>query len=147
MNKGFSALYRLVLNLVINLLILPLVRLQLNYQRSMLRLRSATILRLRSASVLMEVGSTFVHSPLLCWLNARFSLLQIITYLRVMVIERKNNEVIIRFTSSISTKRIQELVDYLRYTELAEKSKATKKDLELLVAEVKKKRTLKKAKS
>jgi hypothetical protein len=64
-----------------------------------------------------------------------------------MVIERKNNEVIIRFTSSISTKRIQELVDYLRYTELAEKSKATKKDLELLVAEVKKKRTLKKAKS
>lgn len=64
-----------------------------------------------------------------------------------MVIERNNNEVIIRFTARISTKGIQELVDYLRYTELAEKSKATKKDLEDLVAVVKKKRTPKKAKS
>ena len=62
-----------------------------------------------------------------------------------MVIERKNNEVIIRISSSMSIKGVQQLVDYLRYTEIAEKSKAKKTDLDQLVATVKRKRHTKTA--
>ena len=40
----------------------------------------------------------------------------------------------------MSAKSIQQLVDYLRYVEIAEKSKAKKSDLNKLVALVKNKR-------
>ncbi len=62
-----------------------------------------------------------------------------------MVIQRKNKEVIIRISSSVLTEDIQQLVDYLRYTEIAAKSKARKSDLEELTASVKKKRHSKRA--
>ncbi|MEI6594178.1 MAG: hypothetical protein WCO28_01360 [Bacteroidota bacterium] len=57
-----------------------------------------------------------------------------------MLIERKNKEVVITLSSSMSAKSFQQLVDYLRYIEIAEKSKAKKTDLQKLVATVKKSR-------
>ncbi len=54
-----------------------------------------------------------------------------------MLIERTNKEIIIRISSSIATENIQELVDYLRYTEIAGKSKARKTDLNRLLESVK----------
>jgi hypothetical protein len=59
-----------------------------------------------------------------------------------MVIERKDNEIIIRIDSGISAKRLEQLVDYLRYREIADKSKAKKADLDKLILSVKKKRRL-----
>lgn len=59
-----------------------------------------------------------------------------------MVIERKDNEIIIRINSGISAKRLEQLVDYLRYREIADKSKAKKADLDKLISSVKKKRRL-----
>jgi hypothetical protein len=59
-----------------------------------------------------------------------------------MVIERKDNEIIIRIDSGISAKRLEQLVDYLRYREIADKSKAKKADLDKLISSVKKKRHL-----
>jgi hypothetical protein len=61
-----------------------------------------------------------------------------------MVIERKNNEIIIRLSSRMSPKKLQQLTDYLRYIEIAENSQAKKADLDQLVAEVKKSRRSKK---
>ena len=57
-----------------------------------------------------------------------------------MVIERLNNEIVIRIESKISSKKLEQLVDYLRYREIADKSKAKKSDLDLLLNSVKKKR-------
>jgi hypothetical protein len=57
-----------------------------------------------------------------------------------MVIERLNNEIVIRIESNISSKKLEQLVDYLRYREIADMSKAKKKDLDLLLNTVKKKR-------
>jgi hypothetical protein len=62
-----------------------------------------------------------------------------------MVIQKKGNEVIIRISSSVLTKDIQQLVDFLRYKEIAQKSKARKADLEELVSSVKRKRRSKTA--
>ncbi len=55
-----------------------------------------------------------------------------------MLIERKNKEVVITLSSSMSAKSFQQMVDYLRYIEIAKKSKAKKTDLQKLVATVKK---------
>jgi hypothetical protein len=60
-----------------------------------------------------------------------------------MVIERKNNEIIIRINSGMSDKSLEQLVDYLRYREIADQSKASKSDLDNLVSLVKKKRRVK----
>lgn len=60
-----------------------------------------------------------------------------------MVIERKDNEIIIRIESGMSAKRLEQLVDYLRYREIADKSKAKKADLNKLVASIKKNRRIK----
>ncbi len=57
-----------------------------------------------------------------------------------MRIERKENEIVISISSEISTDQVQQLVDYLRYSEIALKSKAKPSDLENLVATVKKQR-------
>ncbi len=57
-----------------------------------------------------------------------------------MVIERLNNEIVIRIESNISSKKLEQLIDYLRYREIADKSKAKKTDLDLLLNSVKKKK-------
>jgi len=57
-----------------------------------------------------------------------------------MIVERKNNEIIVRFTVGTNTSRIQAILDYLRYEELTSKSYATQDDANLLVQEAKKDR-------
>jgi hypothetical protein len=58
-----------------------------------------------------------------------------------MLIERVNNEVIIKIPSNIiAIKELQQLLDYLRYREIVEKSKAKSVDLIKLVNAIKKKR-------
>ncbi len=55
-----------------------------------------------------------------------------------MIVERINNEVIIRLPGSIDTTDIEEMVDYLRFKEITSKSKATQDEVDLLVKEIKK---------
>lgn len=55
-----------------------------------------------------------------------------------MTVERKNNEILVRFSAAIKTSRIQSILDYLRYEELTSKSKATQRDVDLLLKKSKK---------
>lgn len=55
-----------------------------------------------------------------------------------MLIERTNNEVIIRIPSYVDTEGLQQLVDYLCYKEATAKSKAKQSDVDQLAKEVKK---------
>ena len=55
-----------------------------------------------------------------------------------MIVQRKNNEILVRFSAGFSPSRIQSILDYLRYEELASKSKATEKNLNSLLKVVKK---------
>ena len=57
-----------------------------------------------------------------------------------MIVERQNNEIIVRFSAGNKASKIQSILDYLRYKELTSKSKATQKDLDLLLKEAKKER-------
>ena len=55
-----------------------------------------------------------------------------------MLIERTNEEVIIRLPSYVDTEGLQKLVDYLSYKEVTAKSKAKQSDIDKLAKEVKK---------
>ncbi|MCD4774134.1 MAG: hypothetical protein K8R41_12210 [Bacteroidales bacterium] len=55
-----------------------------------------------------------------------------------MIVERQDNEILVRFSAGIRTSRIQAILDYLRYEELTSKSAATENDVDKLVKEVKK---------
>lgn len=55
-----------------------------------------------------------------------------------MLIERTDNEVIIRLPSYVDTTGLQRLVDYLSYKEATALSKATQVDIDALAKEVKK---------
>ena len=55
-----------------------------------------------------------------------------------MIVERQDNEILVRFSARNKASRIQSILDYLRYEELTSKSKATEKDLDLLLKETKK---------
>ena len=55
-----------------------------------------------------------------------------------MIIERTLDEVIIRLPATINITDLQEMVNYLRYSELTQKSKVTAKQVDSLVKEVKK---------
>lgn len=55
-----------------------------------------------------------------------------------MLIERTNNEVIIRLPSNVDTEGVQRLVDYLIYKEATANSKAKQTDVDKLSAVVKK---------
>ena len=54
-----------------------------------------------------------------------------------MLIERTNNEVIIRLPSYVDTEGLQRLVDFLCYKEATSKSTATQEDVDKLAKEVK----------
>jgi hypothetical protein len=54
-----------------------------------------------------------------------------------MIIERTKNEVIIRLSSKISVTDLQDLSDYLKYKELSKKSRATQRQVDKLVSDVK----------
>ena len=55
-----------------------------------------------------------------------------------MILERQNNEILVRFKVGTKATRIQTILDYLRYEELTSKSTATEDDIDKLVKEVKK---------
>lgn len=55
-----------------------------------------------------------------------------------MLVERKNNEVIIRLDGAVDVDFLQKTLDYLRYLELGAKSKATQSQIDELARDVKK---------
>lgn len=55
-----------------------------------------------------------------------------------MLIERTNNEVIIRLSATVDTEGLQRLVDFLVYREATSRSKAKQEDVDRLAKEVKK---------
>ncbi len=55
-----------------------------------------------------------------------------------MIVERINNELLVRIPSNMTSSRIQSIMDYLRYEELTADSKATQSDVDNLVLEAKK---------
>jgi uncharacterized membrane-anchored protein len=55
-----------------------------------------------------------------------------------MIIERTNNEVIIRLPGTMDTSDLEEMVDYIRFKEITSKSKASQEQIDSLVKEVKK---------
>lgn len=57
---------------------------------------------------------------------------------RAMVIERTENEVIIRLPADINVDSLQRMVDYLVYKEATSKSQATQQQIDELAKEVKK---------
>lgn len=55
-----------------------------------------------------------------------------------MIIERTLSEVIIRLPATINITDLQEMANFLKYSELTQKSKVTQKQIDTLVKEVKK---------
>lgn len=55
-----------------------------------------------------------------------------------MVIERTNEEIIIRLPSYVNTEGLQRLVDFLVYKEATSKSQAKQEDVDQLATEIKK---------
>ncbi len=55
-----------------------------------------------------------------------------------MIVERQNNEILVRFGAGTKASTIQTVLDYLKYEELTSKSTATQDDVDNLVNEVKK---------
>ena len=55
-----------------------------------------------------------------------------------MLIERTNDEIIIRLPSYVDTEGVQRLVDYLNYKEAVSKSKAKQSDVDKLAKQIKK---------
>lgn len=57
-----------------------------------------------------------------------------------MIIERTNNEIILRLPKNISLDALQDLIDIIEYEEISKKSKASQKDVDTLVKSIKKER-------
>ncbi len=55
-----------------------------------------------------------------------------------MIVERQNNEILVRISAGISTARLQTILDYLRYEELTSNSNVTEENLNELLKEAKK---------
>ncbi len=55
-----------------------------------------------------------------------------------MIVERQNDEILVRFSSKMAVAKIQSIIDYLRYEELTANSSTTGKDLEKLINDAKK---------
>ena len=55
-----------------------------------------------------------------------------------MTIERTNSEVIVRLPLSLNIEEIQEFLDYFKYKEMAQNSKAKQQDADQLAREVNK---------
>lgn len=55
-----------------------------------------------------------------------------------MIIERTNNEIIFRVPATMNIDELQDMVDLLEFKEIAKKSKATQKDVDNLVKQIKK---------
>lgn len=55
-----------------------------------------------------------------------------------MIVERKKNEIIFRLPADTCIDDLQDMMDFLSYKEIAQKSKATQKQVDDLVKSVKK---------
>jgi len=55
-----------------------------------------------------------------------------------MIVERQDNEILVRFSAKMKTSRIQTILDYLRYEELTSKSTATENNVDDFLKVVKK---------
>lgn len=64
----------------------------------------------------------------------------IIVYICLMQIERNKTEVIIRISAKAMGDKIESFVDYLKYLEISLKSKASEKELDGLLDNIKSKR-------
>jgi hypothetical protein len=53
-----------------------------------------------------------------------------------MIIERKNEEIIVRLSSDTNTSDLQDMLDYFQYKELVSKSTATQADIDILSKDV-----------
>ncbi|KER09848.1 MAG: hypothetical protein HY22_08705 [[Candidatus Thermochlorobacteriaceae] bacterium GBChlB] len=60
-----------------------------------------------------------------------------------MLVQRTDDEVIIRLSASVDTQELQRLLDYLRYKEATSTSRATQADVDKLSRLVKKNRRAK----
>ncbi|MBI9038378.1 MAG: hypothetical protein JEY97_09620 [Bacteroidales bacterium] len=49
-----------------------------------------------------------------------------------MILERTNNEILVRLPAYVDLSELQNMLDYLRYKELTARSKATESDVEKL---------------
>ena len=54
-----------------------------------------------------------------------------------MIIERRDNEILVRFTIGQDMNKIQTILDYLKYEELTSKSNVSQEDLEMLLSDAK----------
>ncbi len=57
-----------------------------------------------------------------------------------MIVQKKDDEIVIKFSAGVKASKIQSILDYLRYEELTINSRATAKDLEDLLKQSKSKR-------
>ncbi|WP_372949584.1 hypothetical protein [Mariniphaga sp.] len=55
-----------------------------------------------------------------------------------MIVERQNNELLVRIKVGDKASKVQSILDYLKYEELTSKSKATQEELDSLLKEIKK---------
>ena len=55
-----------------------------------------------------------------------------------MIVERQNDEILVRFGAGTRASTIQTILDYLRYEELTSKSTATEEDVDNLIKDAKK---------
>jgi hypothetical protein len=55
-----------------------------------------------------------------------------------MIIERTDNEILIRIPNSVDIEGAQRIIDYIRYQEITSRSKATQEDVDKLADEVNK---------
>jgi len=53
-----------------------------------------------------------------------------------MIVERSNNEILVRLPSNVDLSELQDMLDYLKYRELTANSKAKQEDVDKLAKEV-----------
>ena len=83
--------------------------------------------------VLFPVGFGFTENSVkLFWIFLNF------VKKAVMIIERTKKEIIFRLPNNINMDDLQDLSDLFEYKEITRKSKATQKDVDLLVKTIKK---------
>ncbi|MBP9151617.1 MAG: hypothetical protein KBF73_04980 [Flavobacteriales bacterium] len=53
-----------------------------------------------------------------------------------MQIERSDKEIVIRISSEFNSKKLQDILDLLRYAELTSKSTATQEDVDTIASDI-----------
>ncbi len=53
-----------------------------------------------------------------------------------MIVERTNDEILVRLPSNVDLSELQDMLDYLKYRELTTNSKAKQEDVDKLAKEV-----------